>query len=619
MWKKLFAVLILGVLAWPAVALAGEPFHVPPMRFTIVHGNFVVVPAPSPSNPVGANQVLVKSWDTANLASVNALALYLGSGDGGGSSNPSNSDQVLTRVWNSANNAIAAYIVGVGPGGFPRLDQVLNMGANKSFPNANYTLAFTSTDTGVAHPITFTNTVATGPTVGNESVGVFIENNRTSTSADQSVVTGLEAVARSRGAGAELTVRGANIRTYVDDSLGGTAITSVGIDGSVRTSGAVVAAAGTAFVGIRSYMAPGFTPGTLANVTNNHAFWGYNESATQAITNGFYLSDGGGGFTYGINFSGTTIGTGDIKFHDGTVQSTAATPFQTNTSNNTSQTGLNFLTSTANAVGLTVTPTNAGGTNTEKFEVTGSSYTGNAATATVSASQVSATMFSIGLNRGANAAPAFATNHYTVTGTSWTEGSGSIVATDQNGANSFYSATPIVPVSGQTYQIDVPVTSWTSGTLVISFGGASSPTVTVAANTTYRFYLTATSGSGNLTVTGSAHAAMTITNLLCERAAYDATSGANVNIIIGTNSGLTVPLVVYQPIATAGWTFEEYVIAAYAVVVKTANGTDTWEWGASTYTATLTFAATRQTFLTLVCFATGYWDIAGINGSVTPA
>ena len=171
---------------------------------------------------------------------------------------------------------------------------------------------------------TFTNTVATGPTVGNESVGVFIENNRTSTSADQSVVTGLEAVARSRGAGAELTIRGANIRTYVDDTLGGTAISSVGIDGSVRASGAVVADPGTAFVGIRSYMAPGFTGGTLANVTNFHAFWGYNESATQAVTNGFYLSDGGGGFTYGLNLSGSTYSGGDIKFHDGTVQNTAA-------------------------------------------------------------------------------------------------------------------------------------------------------------------------------------------------------------------------------------------------------------------------------------------------------
>lgn len=50
-------------------------------------------------------------------------------------------------------------------------------------------------------------------------------------------------------------------------------------------------------------------------------------------------------------------------------------PIQTNSTNNTSQAGLNLLTSTANAVGLTVTPTNSA-TNQEKFEVTGS-YNGS--------------------------------------------------------------------------------------------------------------------------------------------------------------------------------------------------------------------------------------------------
>lgn len=53
---------------------------------------------------------------------------------------------------------------------------------------------------------------------------------------------------------------------------------------------------------------------------------------------------------------------------------------QTNSVNNSSQTTLNMETSTANSVGLTVTPSNPSG-GIEKFEVTGSSYTGNAATA----------------------------------------------------------------------------------------------------------------------------------------------------------------------------------------------------------------------------------------------
>ena len=46
------------------------------------------------------------------------------------------------------------------------------------------------------------------------------------------------------------------------------------------------------------------------------------------------------------------------------------TTLQTNGTNNASQTGLNFLTSTANSIGLTVTPSNPATTG-EKFEVTG--------------------------------------------------------------------------------------------------------------------------------------------------------------------------------------------------------------------------------------------------------
>jgi len=58
---------------------------------------------------------------------------------------------------------------------------------------------------------------------------------------------------------------------------------------------------------------------------------------------------------------------------------------QTNTVNNTTQTLLNFLPSTTNAVGLTITPSNPSG-GVEKLEITGASYTGNAATATALAS-----------------------------------------------------------------------------------------------------------------------------------------------------------------------------------------------------------------------------------------
>jgi hypothetical protein len=80
-----------------------------------------------------------------------------------------------------------------------------------------------------------------------------------------------------------------------------------------------------------------------------------------------------------------TIPTTTVNSQSCAAGSTCTIPFQTNSTSNTSQAGLNLLTSTANTVGLTVTPTNSA-TNQLKFEITGSSYTGNAATATALAS-----------------------------------------------------------------------------------------------------------------------------------------------------------------------------------------------------------------------------------------
>jgi len=78
---------------------------------------------------------------------------------------------------------------------------------------------------------------------------------------------------------------------------------------------------------------------------------------------------------------------------------------QTNSSNNSSQTTLNFETSTANAVGLTVTPYNPSGA-VQTFEITGGSYTGNASTATALASapsQCSGNNWSTGIATSGNA------------------------------------------------------------------------------------------------------------------------------------------------------------------------------------------------------------------------
>jgi len=64
-----------------------------------------------------------------------------------------------------------------------------------------------------------------------------------------------------------------------------------------------------------------------------------------------------------------------------TLGSTCTIPFQTVGVNNTSQAGLNLVASSVNSVGLTATPINTG-TNVDEIRITGSSYTGNAATAT---------------------------------------------------------------------------------------------------------------------------------------------------------------------------------------------------------------------------------------------
>ena len=61
-----------------------------------------------------------------------------------------------------------------------------------------------------------------------------------------------------------------------------------------------------------------------------------------------------------------------------TLGSTCTIPEQVNTVSLTSTAGFNLLTSTVNAVGLTVTPVNSA-TNAIKFEITGGTYTGNAA------------------------------------------------------------------------------------------------------------------------------------------------------------------------------------------------------------------------------------------------
>lgn len=102
------------------------------------------------------------------------------------------------------------------------------------------------------------------------------------------------------------------------------------------------------------------------NLINSAAFNGltftFTNTGTGVVQAGFTGTLGNAGLT---NSSTTVNGQGC------SLGGTCTVPFTVNGSANTSQAGVNFLTSTVNAAGLTVTPSNPS-TNSVKFEVTGS-------------------------------------------------------------------------------------------------------------------------------------------------------------------------------------------------------------------------------------------------------
>lgn len=117
------------------------------------------------------------------------------------------------------------------------------------------------------------------------------------------LIQGVEGVVRSRSADEALTIRGGYFRTYISanaDFAGSTARTSIGCEISARAGysggNAVAPEAGTAFVGARIWLAPYFAS-DYANINNFHGLWIYNEHASQAVTNGIYISSAGGSFT----------------------------------------------------------------------------------------------------------------------------------------------------------------------------------------------------------------------------------------------------------------------------------------------------------------------------------
>jgi len=108
--------------------------------------------------------------------------------------------------------------------------------------------------------------------------------------------------------------------------------------------------------------APGQQTQTIRNICINGGGGSSGVSSLNSLTGGINLTSTGNTVT--ITPSGSTI---DLEASGGVL-------LQTNTSNNSSQTTLNFETSTANTVGLTITPSNPSG-GIEKEEVTGA-YSG---------------------------------------------------------------------------------------------------------------------------------------------------------------------------------------------------------------------------------------------------
>lgn len=161
-----------------------------------------------------------------------------------------------------------------------------------------------------------------------------------------------------------------------------------------------------------------------------------------------------------------------------TAPSGTALTIQTNTTNNTLQTTLNMETSTANSVGLTVTPSNPSG-GIEKFEITGSSYTGNAATATNLASYptlCSGGQFSQGLSSGSNNCGT-PSGSGTVTSVSFTGGLISVASP---------TSTPAFTVAGTSGGLPYfsSTSTWASsallptGDFVLGGGSGGAPTAT---------------------------------------------------------------------------------------------------------------------------------------------
>lgn len=135
--------------------------------------------------------------------------------------------------------------------------------------------------------------------------------------------------------------------------------------------------------------------------------------------------------------------------------------FQTNSSNNSTDTNINMETSTANAVGLTVTPTNSSGA-IEKFEITGSSYTGNAATVTTAASTTNSSYSILSVPSTSGSQEPYTVASFTINpSTGAVNIPGALTVSSCSGCGSVSLSFPLT-VSGTTTQYHFPIFATTT-------------------------------------------------------------------------------------------------------------------------------------------------------------
>ena len=220
--------------------------------------------------------------------------------------------------------------------------------------------------------------LAAAPTqcsIGNVASGIAANGNANCVAAGAGTISGITTSAASGLSGGALSgvVALTLITTCTDTQI--LAWSAGGSSWGCANAGAGTITGATANGGL---VATGATLGLIKTCSNTQVLawtsgsssWGCASPGTGTITAvvaGTGLTGGGSSGSVTLNMANVST---TVNSQTCTLGSNCTIPFQTNTVNNTSLAGLNFLTSTANTIGLTVTPTN-GASDQEKMEVTG--------------------------------------------------------------------------------------------------------------------------------------------------------------------------------------------------------------------------------------------------------